>query len=239
VEKILSHAPKYPPGSKYIYTALDYIIVGAMLEKIYGCSWEDLIQQRLWNPLGIISGGFGAPGTPGKTDQPWGHWGSVFNGCPVAPDGFWSHLSMPLFFGPGGSARMTITDWAKFVELHLRGDPANPRHQAALLKSESFATLHRAMPGKDYESGWFIVSRPWAKGRRPGDTGRVIASLGDNGFWHTEAWAAPEIDFAVMIVCNQGGSGGKPVALACNDALAALIKDFSPTPRRTERSNLD
>jgi CubicO group peptidase (beta-lactamase class C family) len=228
VEKILSRAPKYPPDTKYVYTALDYIIIGAMLEKVYDCSWEDLIRERLWQPLGITSGGFGAPGTVKTIDEPWGHWGMVFNGCPIAPGGFWARLSMPLFFGPGGAAHMTITDWAKFISLHLCGDPANPHHYDTLLKSESFVLLHRAEPDRNYQAGWDLGTRSWARGNRPGDTGRMFASLGDNGFWHTEAWVAPEIDFAVVVICNQGGTGNKPAALACNDAIGVLIKNYLP-----------
>jgi len=228
VETILSRAPKYAPGTKYVYTALDYIIVGAMLEKIYGHSWETLIRERLWQPLGIASGEFGAPGISKSINEPWGHWGMIFNGCPIKPDGFWARLSMPLFFGPGGAAHMTITDWAKFISLHLCGDSANPNHHEALLKSESFAFLHHANSEKSYQAGWYLGTRPWAKGNRQGDTGRVIASLGDNGFWHTEAWVAPEINFAVIVICNQGGTGNKPAALACNDAIGALMKNYLP-----------
>ena len=228
VAKILARAPKYPPGTKYLYTALDYVIVGAMLEKVTGRSWEELIQERLWQPLDITSGGFGAPGTKQKQDEPCGHWGALFDGCPVVPAGFWSRLSMPLFIGPGGAAHMTITDWSKFVGLHLRGDPANPHRQASLLKPDSFATLHEAAAGQAYQAGWYLGVRPWAKGTRPGDVGRVLASQGDNGFWHAEAWVAPERDFAVLIVCNQGGTGNKPAARVCNDALGALIRDYLP-----------
>jgi D-alanyl-D-alanine carboxypeptidase len=224
--KILHRSPKYPPGSKYLYTALDYVILGEILEKVSGRSWEDLIQERLWRPLGITSGGFGAPGSKGKIDQPWGHWGMVFNGCSVSPGGFWSRLSMPLFMGPGGGAHMTITDWAKFIDLHLRGDPANPNQHVELLQPDSFTTLHRADSGKEYQAGWFLGTRPWAKGSRADDTGRVLASQGDNGFWHTEAWLAPEKDLALLIICNRGGVGNKPAAKACNDVLAQLIREF-------------
>jgi CubicO group peptidase (beta-lactamase class C family) len=226
VEKILSHHPKCSPGSKYIYTALDYIILGEILERTYGCSWEDLIQQKLWRPLEITSGGFGAPGISKKIDEPWGHSGTICPGSAVRPDGFWSRLSMPLFFGPGGGAHLTIGDWAKFISLHLEGDPANPNHHAALLKPESFARLHQPNEQKDYQAGWYLGTRSWAKGNRPGDCGRVFASLGDNGFWHAEAWAAPEINFAVLVVCNQGGSGNKRAARACNEAIGGLMKEY-------------
>ena len=229
IAKVLSRPPAYPPGTRYVYASADYVVLGAMLEKITGQTWEELIQKKLWAPLGITSGGFGPPGTSEKIDQPWGHWGMMFTGRPAAPDGLWSHLSAPLFGGPAGTGHMNITDWAKFISLHLRGDPANPHCSAALLKPESFATLHRAEPGRFYQAGWILLHRPWANGHRPGDTGRVISSQGDNGFWHCEAWLAPEIDFAVLVACNQGRpADDKPATVADRNAVTALVQMFGP-----------
>ena len=231
VATLLSHKPAYRPGSQYVYSSLDYIIVGVMLEKATGLPWEELIRQRLWQPLGIASGGFGSPGTPGQMDQPWGHWGRMMVGHPVPPRGFWAHLNTPLFWGPGGNSHMTITDWAKFISLHLRGDPANPHRAEALIGSDSFRTLHWVTPGEFYQGGWIVVKRPWANGHRSSDTGLAISSQGDNYFWHSEAWVAPEIDFAVLIVINQGGPADKdPAFKASEEAIAALVHRFTPRP---------
>jgi CubicO group peptidase (beta-lactamase class C family) len=233
VAKILSHRPAYQPGSKFVYSSLGYMVIGSILEKVEGASWEDLIRDRLWTPLGITSGGFGAPGTTGQRSEPWGHWGTLVVGHPVPPGGFWARLNTPLFWGPGGNSHMTVTDWAKFVALHLRGDPANPDHEERLVSADSFATMHRAVPGSFYESGWIVVTRSWAKGDRGGDTGRVISSQGDNDFWHSEAWVAPEIDFAVVIVMNQGGPAAKDAAKkASEEALGALFRDFGTKQAR-------
>ncbi len=258
VGHVLSHPPAYSPGSRFLYTSLDYFVVAAMLEKVTGQSWEDLIQERLWQPLGITTGGFGTPGTRSKVDQPWGHWGgidSVFYrpGHPVAPGSLWGQLGGEPFYAPAGTAHMTITDWAKFIALHLRGDPANPRRSEALLSSGSFATLHACgqiiendsglpaassslisqMPGSQtqsgYEFGWFFERQTWANGGRPGDIGRVLRSLGDSGWVHVDALFAPEIDFAVLVICNQGGVDNRPAAMACNDAASELINEFAPT----------
>lgn len=233
VEKTLARAPVYPPGSRYGYATIDYLMLGEMLQKIHGRPWEELMRERLWAPAGIASGGFGAPGTPGRIDAPRGHWGMVMAGRPVEPGGFWARLNVPQFFGPAAAAHLTITDWAKFAALHLRGDPANPNHAARLLREETFATLHRSARGKFYEGGWILLTKPWAHGGRAADAGRVLSSQGDNGFWHVEAWLAPEIDFAVLIVCNQGGAAAnKPAAQACGETLAAMIAEFAPKPAR-------
>ncbi len=190
IGKILRRPPIYPPGSQFVYSSLDYFMIASMLERVEGRTYEELVRAKLWAPLGIASGGFGAPGTGHQLDQPWGHWGAGFlRGHPVAPGGFWGRLSSPGFYG---MARMTMSDWAKFISLHLRGDPANPHFSSRLLTGASFGRLHRAPPAIGYESGWFLESHPWAGGRRPGDSGRVLRSHGRQRF----------------LACGRGGGPG-------------------------------
>ena len=65
-----------PPAAsvgKHLYSNLGYVVAGAMAERVTARSWESLMQERLFAPLGISSAGFGAPGVPGELDQPWGH----------------------------------------------------------------------------------------------------------------------------------------------------------------------
>src|SRR5262245_17341245 len=79
----LSRPPGIPPDTKYWYSNEGYILAGAVLEHLTGHVWEDLMRERLFQPLGISTGGFGQPGTAGKIDQPWGH--SSFAGKPLDP----------------------------------------------------------------------------------------------------------------------------------------------------------
>src|SRR5688572_4314308 len=132
----LSRPPGIPPDTKYWYSNVGYILAGAVLEQLTGRAWEELMRERLFQPLGISTGGFGPRGTAGKTDQPWGH--------------------SPLFYGPAGLAHMTVTDWAKFIALHLRGDPANPHCHAALLKLGTFAEMHAVAPPTTHSKGWVM-----------------------------------------------------------------------------------
>jgi len=243
----LSRRPGIPPDTKYWYSNVGYILAGAVLEHLTGRAWEDLMRERLFQPLGIGTGGFGPPGAAGKTDQPWGH--SSIVGKPIDPGS--PAAQFPLYYGPAGLAHMTITDWAKFIGLHLRGDPANPHCQAALLKLDTFAELHAvaptttyfmgwimrrinflatgdATPAATYCAGWAISTASWAKGTRPGDTGRRLWHGGSNGMSHCVASIAPEIDFAVLVVCNRGPD----IALwRTRQAARALIGTFAP--RRT------
>jgi CubicO group peptidase (beta-lactamase class C family) len=240
----LSRPPVIPPDTKYRYSNEGYILAGAVLEHVTGRAWEDLMRERLFQPLCISTGGFGPPGTAGKTDQPWGH--SSFLGKPIDPGS--PAAEFPWYYGPAGLAHMTITDWARFITLHLRGDPDNPRRQTALLKLDTFAELHAvapttpyskgcvmrgitrlatgdAGPAVTYRAGWFISTSSWAKGTQPGDTGRRLWHGGSNGITHSIVCIAPEIDFAVLVACNRG----LDIALwKTRQAVRTLIRAFAP-----------
>jgi CubicO group peptidase (beta-lactamase class C family) len=239
----LSRPPVIPPDTKYWHSNEGYILAGAVPEHLTGRAWEDLMRERLFQPLGISTGGFGQPGTPGKTDQPWGH--SAFVGQPIDPGS--PAAQFPFYYGPAGLAHMTISDWAKFIGLHLRGDPANPHCQAALLKLDTFAELHAVVPttpyskgwvmrgitrlatgdagpAVTYRAGWFISTSSWAKGTQPGDTGRRLWHGGSNGISHSVVCIAPEIDFAVLVACN----GPATAIWKTRQAVRALIRRFAP-----------
>ncbi len=240
----LARPPGIPPDTRYWYSNVGYILAGALLEHLTGRAWEDLMRERLFQPLGIRTGGFGPPGAAGKTDQPWGHSSVV--GKPIDPGS--PAAQFPWYYGPAGLAHMTITDWAKFIALHLRGDPANQHRQAALLKPDAFAELHGVAPTTTYSRGWvmrgttflatgdaapavayhagaFISTANWAKGTRPGSTGRLLWHGGSNGMSHSVACIAPEIDFAVLVACNRG----LDIAVwKTRQAARALIGAFAP-----------
>jgi len=238
----LSRPPGIPPDTKYWYSNVGYVLAGAVLEQLTGRAWEELMRERLFQPLGISTGGFGPPGTADKTEQAWGH--SPVLGKPLDPRS--PAAELPLFYGPAGLAHMTVTDWAKFIALHLRGDPANPRCQAALLKLDTFAEMHAvapattskgwvmrgitrlatgdAAPAVTYCAGWFISTASWAKGTQPGDTGRRLWHAGSNGRWNCGVVIAPEIDFAVLVACNRGIAA----AWKTRQTVKALIQAFAP-----------
>jgi CubicO group peptidase (beta-lactamase class C family) len=242
VRQALSRPPGFPPDTKYWYSNVGYILAGAVLEQLTGLAWEYLMRERLFQPLGISTGGFGPPGTADKTAQAWGP--SPVPGKP--PDPCSPAAELPLFYGPAGLAHMTVTDWAKFIALHLRGDPANPHCQAALLKLDTFAEMHAVAPATTsrgwvirglnflatgdaapvvtYSAGWFISTASWARGTRPGDTGRRLWHAGRIGRCIAGVFIAPEIDFAVLVACNRGGIA----AWKTRQTVKALIRTFAP-----------
>lgn len=90
---VLMAKPESPPGEKYVYSNLGYVIVGAMAEQTMNASWEELMREYVFEPLGMKSVGFGGVG--GKPDNP-----------PV--------------IGPAGRVHCTLADWSKYIAHVLR-----------------------------------------------------------------------------------------------------------------------
>jgi CubicO group peptidase (beta-lactamase class C family) len=202
LQGVTSKPPEAPPGTKFIYSNAGVSIAGAMAEKVTGKSWEDLVREKIFRPLGMTTAGFGAPGTPAKNDQPRGH---KADGSPVEPG---PGADNPVAIGPAGIVHCSIGDWAKFVGANL------PSAKTKLVKSETLEKLHAPAPGEArYAMGWIIAdNQPWAGGP-------ALTHAGSNTLWFAVAWLAPKKDFAVVIACNQANDA------ACNDAALALIAD--------------
>ena len=215
--KLLRHVcakpPEAKPGSKHSYSNVGYVIAGLMAEQRTGVPWEDLITDELFRPLGMSSAGFGAPGTFDAVSQPWGH--RLENGR-LEPE----YSDNVPALGPAGTVHCTLTDWARFVALHLQGARPNARFLAAA----TFAKMHTPPADQDYAYGWEVVNRNWAGGK-------ALTHKGTNRLWYSTGWIAPGRNFAVLTATNCGGDAG---AKGCDEAAVALIGHYREAyaPRR-------
>jgi CubicO group peptidase (beta-lactamase class C family) len=203
VEEVLTKAPENPPGTKYEYSNVGFVVLGAILEQKTGEPWEDLIKSELFKPLGMTTAGFGPPGTPGKVDQPWGH---VIKNGTIEPLQF---DNAPLM-DPAGRVHCSISDWGKFVSLYLDLEHRTP----AILTAKTIRELTTPGPVGSYAGGWIITKRSWAGGK-------ALTHAGSNTMWYCVVWAAPNRHFAVLSATN---IAGEEAPKACDDVAAALIK---------------
>ena len=194
-----------PPGSKYEYSNLGYVIAATMAEAVADRAWEDMIRDVVFKPLGITSAGFGGTGTPGKIDQPWPH---LENRKPAPENG--PDMDNPPVMAPAGTVHMSLADWAKFAADQLRGLRGQPN---TLLKPAMYTEMHTAPFGGDYYCGWLATDRPWAGGT-------TYTHAGSNTMNYAVIWVAPKKDFAVLAVTNQGGNDA---ATGTDEVAAALI----------------
>ena len=203
----LKAKPASPPGSKWEYSNAGFMLAGLLAERAADKDWEALIREQLFEPLGMKTAGFGAPGSADQVDQPRGH--NVF-GFAMKPG---KGADNPRGLGPAGTVHCSLRDWSKFIALHLQG----ARGECRLLTAESFQRLHSPQPIDDkagYALGWVVSQREWADGS-------VLMHNGSNTMWFSVVWIAPKRGFAVMAVTNLGGKDG---TLATDAAASLLIE---------------
>jgi len=212
IELVLSQPPVAAPGSLFNYSNYSYIIGGAFAEQVTGEEWEQLIQGMLFRPLGMYSVGFGAPGTPGKLDQPWGHRSSceaVDPGSPAADN--------PPVLGPAGTVHCSLSDWARYASLHVQGARGE---LGLLLKPESFQQLHKDWYQQGYALGWSLAERDWA-------SGVALQHNGSNTLWYADIWIAPMRDAALLAATNTADCPSAGIGFtACDAAIGAMISKY-------------
>lgn len=169
------------PG-EYLYSNFGYMIAGAMAERLTGKSWEVLMQERLFEPLGITTAGFGAPSTPGNVDQPWGHYRDR--------DGNWvaTQMDLPPQIGPAGTVHISVEDWARFIALWF------PTRTPAILDRATLDMLATAR-SHGYAAGWGV----WT---RNGVT--YLAHSGANFVWNSNLVVDPAGGTAWLVAINRG-----------------------------------
>lgn len=203
----VSLAPQEPHGRKFIYSNEGYAIAGAMMERVTGSSWEELMRDRLFEPLGMSTAGFGAPADGGRTNQPWGHSGEMGELRPVTPGPL---ADNPPAIAPAAAVHASLVDLARYASWHSDWHRAEPR----LLTEETYNKLHQRAPGQDYAMGWLLEYRDW-------DGGDVMWHTGSNSNFYAVMWVAPDKDAAFVAATNAAHSEADD---ACNDAVIALIK---------------
>ena len=194
------------PGKReFVYSNASYAALGLVCERVTGKSWESLIRKRLWRPLGISGGGFGAP------PKVWQHRTEGKKLVPVDPR---ENADNPAIMAPAGAAWLPLGEWARFAAFHATGSPA-------LLKPETLAKLHTAPAGSDYAGAWIVAKgQPWAGGD-------ALTHTGSNTMNMAVVWIAPKKRLAVLAATNAApDDAGK----ALNDAVLATLKTYRTRP---------
>ncbi len=184
-----------PPGpvGQYSYSNLGYMVAGAMAEKVTGKSWETLMEERLFTPLGMAAAGFRFQESPDyNEDQPWGHYrdeGGSWN-----PQWLWR----PPAWGPAATVYLSIEDWAKFIGLwFLDSEPAIlDRDTLNEMISPDFGTA-TSYPDI-YTAGWYVRSQDSAEGV-------VLSHGGSSCCWNTRLLVFPTQGVAFVAASNAWG----------------------------------
>ncbi len=205
---LLAQAPAGQRGL-YLYSNAGYCVASAMVEELSGNSWEQMLRERLFGPLGMEVQ-FGWP-LDHDSMQPQGYLRSA---GVLRPFGRSEGYSLPVEIAPAGDLSMPLGEYAKFLRLHLDGLGG----EARLLTEESFAFLHE--PVGHYACGWIVLDRD-RETEEGVVTQRISSHDGSAGSFYLHTELNPAAGYAVAAVVNAGGdaSRGLTESLAADAAL--------------------
>ncbi|MEI5676297.1 MULTISPECIES: serine hydrolase [unclassified Nocardioides] len=197
VDLLADAAQNHPLGATWSYCNSGYSLMGRLIEKVTGLTWDAAMRERLFTPLGLSSTVtlpeeallYGA--AAGHEDQ---------DGVPVTAP-IWQ---LPRSLGPAGLITSTVTDLLGFARLHLTGGLAADgtrllSESAAAQMAEHQADLpDKYILGDSWGLGWIRFG--WGE-----DGGRRV--IGHDG--NTIGQAAflrvlPEAGLAVALLTNGG-----------------------------------
>ena len=220
VRQLVTRPLQSRPCAQFAYANMGYLLAGAMLERVTGQTWEELIVERVFDPLGLKSAGLGPQSTLGRVDAPLGHEpreGASPKPLLAGPGG-----DNPEVMGPAGTAHMSVLDFARWAGWNAAGGSRGP----VLVKPGTMQKLHTpvieipprpdAPPGTpslgSYGFGWLTMRVPFS--REP-----FLFHGGSNQLNVADVFLQPQHDFSMVLMTNVGGR-------KADDALKALAEEL-------------
>ena len=187
------------PDNSVYYSNSGYIMAGAMIEKVAGKSYEQLMVEKIFNPLGLHTAGFGPPMKFNSEYQPFGHRAAGWLPTPISRD-------FPVYMAPTAAIHISIEDWGKFVLFHLVPEI----NGKLILKEGVLKKLHTppnnaswredaeengyGVPTLNYALGWYTLDIGGKKG--------LLWHPGGNTGFIAQVILDPAPNNAILVVTN-------------------------------------
>lgn len=218
-----------PPGTRTEYSDIGFIILGDVLEKIAGETFNQFCQREIFDQLNLRQTRFCPPPdwrsrcVPTRHDDYFRH--KVIQG-EVNDENCWVMNGVAGHAGVFSSA----ADVSEFVQIWM-GSQLN-ESSVSLLKPETVALFTRQQPGTTRALGW---DRPTS----PSSSGQYFSpeSYGHLGFTGTSLWIDPSRELAIVLLTNRTWPDAKNQAIKqvrprFHDAVVeALSKPFNADER--------
>lgn len=199
-KRIWTLKPQAEPGSKFIYSDVNFLVLGKLVEAVSEKSLADFAQSEIYVPLGMTETGFLPPKElrerAAPTEQRDGEW---MKGDVHDPRSY-------LLGGVAGHAGLfsTAEDLAVYAQTMLnRGYFSG----TTLLSPQTVIemTRPRSIKGRQRALGW-DVRTGYSSNR-----GDLLSpqAFGHGGFTGTAMWIDPELDLFVIFLSNRLHPDGK------------------------------
>ena len=226
--------PEDPPGERFKYSDVGFLVLGRLVEKVSGQSLDEFARGAIFDPLGMVDAGFrpigGLPDepTPASRIAPTEREGSrmlrgvVHDPRSRALGGVAGHAGL---FG-------TADDLAVFAQMLLDGGRGvDGKRVLSPLAVRAMVDPGSTPEGQRRGLGWDVeTSYSGPRGALFGPT-----SFGHTGFTGTSLWVDPETETFVILLTSRlhpDGKGASPNALRAEVAtlVASSIVDAPSRP---------
>jgi CubicO group peptidase (beta-lactamase class C family) len=215
LERIDALKPLAAPGERFIYSDVNYIVLGELVQMLSGKPLNEFVSERLFVPLGMSVTGFkpSAAWAPriAPTEQRDGRWlrGDVHDPRAAALGGVAGHAGL---FG-------TADDLARLARMLLHGGELEGKR---IFKRETVETFvqPRPVPGGLRTYGWDVDTQ-FSSNR--GERFPKGKSYGHTGFTGTSLWIDPTSQTVVIFLSNRVHPDGKGNVNALRGRVATLV----------------
>lgn len=155
----------HQPGSQWVYS-ISVDVQGYLVEVLSGQTFDVFLQERLFDPLGMIDTGFYVPAD--KADRLARQYRPTRDGGLSRTDNG-SFLQPPKFLSGGGGLTSTAADYMKFAQMHLNGGELNgvrilSEEAVQIMRSnqlpDGVPNIGQLYPGNVFGVDFAIVDQP-------------------------------------------------------------------------------
>lgn len=207
LELFWNEALEFPPGSDFRYSDSDYAVLGVIIERLSGRSYEEHMQKELFEPFDLDHTAVGD--APKDAEVAIGYSASESDGLSPTQG---PHSS--LLYAAGG-IRSSASDLLRWHDAITEGKVLEPAQ----------AELWARPVQNQFAYGWFVRE----------ERGFTVLSHGGavDGFASHFA-RVPELDLAIVVLSNNSSVDAAPIATAA--LAAALGEKVEPRERGTKYS---
>ena len=207
-----AETPAIPPGSRFLYSDINFIVLGALIERVSGTSEDDYCLKNIFTPLGMTHTRFLPPAAWKSAIAPteYDEQGKMLRGVVHDP-------TARRMGGISGHAGLfsTAGDLSKFAQALLRGSTVLPS-----LLVEKMTTPQQPPTSDSLRGfGWDIDS-PLSSNR-----GELlpVGSFGHTGWTGTSIWIDPTTRTYIILLTNSIHPRGKGNVIALRAKIATAV----------------
>lgn len=220
--------PVYGFRGDFQYNNITFIIASRIIEKVTGKSWEENVQERVFDPVGMSASSVNGPGFAAATNVAVPHEYEFRGGIETNPlYGEEQALHWLTVIGPAGSVNASAIDLVKYARFHMENGMTDKGEQAVSEKQMKYLHTGQMISSQDtnrttlYGTCWYVEQN---------DRYRVYFHTGTTWGMTALCFFVPQIKLAgaILVNCEAGASPRYAIMRRLVDLIMnAPEKDYS------------